>query len=207
MVGARPLAAAPISTKKHRRAPHVSSDHPVSGVAGRYATALFELAEAQGALDAVASDLGRISSMLAASGDLTRLVRSPIYSAEDQGRAFAALLDKAGISGLVKNFVGLVIKNRRLFALPDMISAYSSILAHKRGEMTAQVTSAHALNDAQVESLKAALKSATGRDVRIDTKVDAGLLGGLIVKVGSRMIDSSLRTKLNSLKIAMKEAS
>jgi F-type H+-transporting ATPase subunit delta len=207
MVGARPLAAAPISTKKHRRAPHVSSDHPVSGVAGRYATALFELAEAQGALDAVAGDLGRISSMLAASGDLTRLVRSPIYSAEDQGRAFAALLDKAGISGLVKNFVGLVIKNRRLFALPDMISAYSSILAHKRGEMTAQVTSAHALNDAQVESLKAALKSATGRDVRIDTKVDAGLLGGLIVKVGSRMIDSSLRTKLNSLKIAMKEAS
>ena len=207
MVGARPLAAAPISTKKHRRAPHVSSDHPVSGVAGRYATALFELAEAQGALDAVASDLGRISSMLAASGDLTRLVRSPIYSAEDQGRAFAALLDKAGISGLVKNFVGLVIKNRRLFALPDMISAYSSILAHKRGEMTAQVTSAHALNDAQVESLKAALKSATGRDVKIDTKVDAGLLGGLIVKVGSRMIDSSLRTKLNSLKIAMKEAS
>lgn len=207
MVGARLLAAAPISTKKHRRAPHVSSDHPVSGVAGRYATALFELAEAQGALDAVAGDLGRISSMLATSGDLTRLVRSPIYSAEDQGRAFATLLDKAGISGLVKNFVGLVIKNRRLFALPDMISAYSSILAHKRGEMTAQVTSAHALSDAQVENLKAALKSATGRDVRIDTQVDAGLLGGLVVKVGSRMIDSSLRTKLNSLKIAMKEAS
>lgn len=185
----------------------MSSDHPVSGVAGRYATALFELAEAQGALDAVAADLGKISAMLAASEDLTRLVRSPLFSAEEQGRAFSAVLDKAGISGLVKNFAGLVIKNRRLFALADMISAYGALLAQKRGEVTAQVTSAHVLGDAQVESLKAALKAATGRDVRIDTKVDAGLLGGLIVKVGSRMIDSSLRTKLNSLKIAMKEAS
>ena len=185
----------------------MSSDHPVSGVAGRYATALFELAEAQGALDAVAADLGKISAMLGASEDLKRLVRSPIFGADEQGRAFGAVLEKAGISGLVKNFAGLVIRNRRLFALPDMISAYGALLAQKRGEVTAQVTSAHPLGDAQVESLKAALKSATGRDVRIDTKVDAGLLGGLIVKVGSRMIDSSLRTKLNSLKIAMKEAS
>src|SRR5690606_21734692 len=126
---------------------------------------------------------------------------------EEQGRAFAAVLDKAGTSALVKNFVGLVIRNRRLFALSDMIRSYNAILAEKRGEMTTDVTSAHPLGDQQVESLKAALKSATGRDVRINTKVDAGLLGGLIVKVGSRMIDSSLRTKLNSLKIAMKEAS
>ena len=111
------------------------------------------------------------------------------------------------ISGLVKNFAGLVIKNRRLFALPGMISAYGALLAQKRGEVTAHVASAHPLGAAQVESLTTALKAATGRDVRIDTKVDAGLLGGLIVKVGSRMIDSSLRTKLNSLKIAMKEAS
>lgn len=185
----------------------MSSDHPVSGVAGRYATALFELAEAQSALDAVAADLGGIRAMMNESEDLLRLVRSPIYSAEEQGRAFAAILDKAGASGLVKNFVGLVIQNRRLFALPDMISAYRAILAAKRGEMTADVTSAHPLADAQIESLKAALKSATGRDVHINTKVDAALLGGLVVKVGSRMIDSSLRTKLNSLKIAMKEAS
>ncbi|MAU61010.1 F0F1 ATP synthase subunit delta [Parvibaculum sp.] len=185
----------------------MSSDHPVSGVAGRYATALFELAEAQGALDAVAGDLDGIRAMLNESEDLLRLVRSPIFSADEQGRAFAAILDKAGASTLVKNFVGLVIRNRRLFALPDMISAYKAILAAKRGEMTADVTSAHALSGAQIESLKAALKSATGRDVNINTKVDAGLLGGLVVKVGSRMIDSSLRTKLNSLKIAMKEAS
>ncbi len=193
--------------EKHRRAPHVSSDHPVSGVAGRYATALFELAEAQGALDAVAGDLESIVKMLNESSDLTRLVRSPIFSAEEQSRAFGAVLDKAGVSGLVKNFVGLVIKNRRLFVLPGMIGAYTTLLAQKRGEMTADVLSAHPLQAAQIDSLKAALKAATGRDVRIVTKVDAALLGGLVVTVGSRMIDSSLRTKLNSLKIAMKEAS
>ncbi|WP_370867279.1 F0F1 ATP synthase subunit delta [Parvibaculum sp.] len=193
--------------EKHRRAPHVSSDHPVSGVAGRYATALFELAEAQGALDAVAGDLESIVKMLNESSDLTRLVRSPIFSAEEQSRAFGAVLDKAGASGLVKNFVGLVIRNRRLFALPGMIGAYTTLLAQKRGEMTADVLSAHPLQAAQIDSLKAALKAATGRDVRIVTKVDAALLGGLVVTVGSRMIDSSLRTKLNSLKIAMKEAS
>jgi len=193
--------------EKHRRAPHVSSDHPVSGVAGRYATALFELAEAQGALDAVAGDLASIMTMLNESSDLTRLVRSPIFSAEEQSRAFGAVLDKAGASGLVKNFVGLVIKNRRLFVLPGMIGAYTTLLAQKRGEMTVDVLSAHPLQAAQIDSLKAALKAATGRDVRIVTKVDAALLGGLVVTVGSRMIDSSLRTKLNSLKIAMKEAS
>ncbi|MEQ8266934.1 MAG: F0F1 ATP synthase subunit delta [Parvibaculum sp.] len=185
----------------------MSSDHPVSGVAGRYATAVFELADAQNALDAVAADLRGITAMLNESADLVRLVRSPIFSADEQTRAFGAVLDKAGASTLVKNFVGLVIRNRRLFALPDMISAYNSLLAQKRGEVTADVTSAHSLGDAQIESLKAALKSATGRDVLINTKVDATLLGGLVVKVGSRMIDSSLRTKLNSLKIAMKEAS
>ncbi|MDP1627350.1 MAG: F0F1 ATP synthase subunit delta [Parvibaculum sp.] len=185
----------------------MSSDHPVSGVAGRYATALFELAEAQGALDAVAGDLESIVKMLNESSDLTRLVRSPIFSAEEQSRAFGAVLDKAGASGLVKNFVGLVIRNRRLFALPGMIGAYTTLLAQKRGEMTADVLSAHPLQAAQIDSLKAALKAATGRDVRIVTKVDAALLGGLVVTVGSRMIDSSLRTKLNSLKIAMKEAS
>ncbi|MBO6904481.1 MAG: F0F1 ATP synthase subunit delta [Parvibaculum sp.] len=183
----------------------MSSDHPVSGVAGRYATALFELADEQSALDAVAADLASINAMLNESEDLKRLVRSPVFSAAEQGRA--AVLDKAGVSALVKNFCGLVIRNRRLFVLPEMISAYTSILAAKRGEITADVTSAHPLGDQQVESLKAALKSATGRDVMINTKVDAGLLGGLVVKVGSRMIDSSLRTKLNSLKIAMKEAS
>ena len=185
----------------------MSSDHPVSGVAGRYATAVFELAEAQGALDSVAADLGRIQSMLNESSDLSRLVRSPIFGADEQWRAFSAVLEKAGIAGLVKNFIGLVIRNRRLFVLPDIISAFNSLLARKRGEVTAEVVSAYPLGEAQVANLKAALKSATGRDVNINAKVDGTLLGGLIVTVGSRMIDSSLRTKLNSLKIAMKEAS
>jgi len=176
-------------------------------MAGRYATALFELADEQNALDAVAGDLGAIAGMLNESGDLVRLVRSPIFSADEQTRAFGAVLDKAGTSTLVKNFVGLIIRNRRLFALPDMISGYNAILARKRGEMMADVTSAHPLSGAQLDSLKASLKTATGKDVRVDTRVDASLLGGLVVKVGSRMIDSSLKTKLNSLQIAMKEAS
>lgn len=176
-------------------------------MAGRYATALFELAEAQGSLDAVAADLASIRKLLDESADLRRLVASPVFGADDQAKAFGAILDRAGIKGLVANFAGLVIKNRRLFALPDMITGFTRLLAAKRGEMSADVTSAHALSDAQLASLKQSLKTATGRDVQINTKVDEGLLGGLIVKVGSRMIDSSLKTKLNSLKLAMKEAS
>ena len=185
----------------------MSSDHPVSGVASRYATALFELAEEAGSLDAVAGDLTQLRDMFNESADLVQLVRSPAYSADEQEAAFKALLSGAGISGLVSNFIGLIIKNRRLFLMGDMISGFLSLLADKRGEMSADVTSAHALSEAQLTSIKAALKTATGRDVQINTKVDQSLLGGLVVKVGSRMIDSSLKTKLNSLKIAMKEAS
>jgi len=185
----------------------VASEHLVSGMAGRYATALFELAESEGSLDAVAADLARIRALLEESDDLRRLVLSPVFSADEQGRALGAVLDRAGIKGLVANFVGLVVRNRRLFALSDMIAGFTGLLARKRGEMSADVTSAYPLSDAQLASLKSALKTATGRDVQINTRVDAGLLGGLVVKVGSRMIDSSLRTKLNSLKIAMKEAS
>ena len=176
-------------------------------MAGRYATALFELAEGANSLDATASDLANVSALINESDDLRRLVLSPVFSADEQGRAIAAVLERAGIKGLVANFIGLVIHNRRLFALPDMIRGFNAMLAVKRGELTADVTSAHALNDAQIQSLKASLKSATGRDVQINDTVDASLLGGLVVKVGSRMIDSSLKTKLNSLKLAMKEAS
>ncbi|MGB5948052.1 MAG: F0F1 ATP synthase subunit delta [Parvibaculum sp.] len=191
----------------HGRARQVAADHLVSGMAGRYATALFELAESDASLDAVAGDLKRIEALINESADLRRLVESPAFGADDQARAFAAVLERAGIKGLVANFVGLVIRNRRLFALPAMIVGFDRLLADKRGEMSADVTSAHPLSEAQIASLKGALKAATGRDVQINTKVDGGLLGGLVVKVGSRMIDSSLLTKLNSLKIAMKEAS
>lgn len=186
---------------------NLASEQHVSGMAGRYATALFELAEAANSLDATASELARIGALINGSDDLRRLVLSPVFGADDQARAFGAVLDKAGIKGLVANFIGLVIQNRRLFALPAMIAGFNGLLAVKRGEVTADVTSAHALSDAQLQSLKASLKTATGKDVQINANVDASLLGGLVVKVGSRMIDSSLKTKLNSLKLAMKEAS
>ena len=189
------------------RAQNVSANEPqTAGVAGRYATALYELADQAGALDAVAADLNGLSGLIDTSDDLKRLVRSPIFSAEEQAKAMATIMDKAGSEALTRNFVGVVIRNRRIAALQDMARAYARMLATARGEMTAEVTSAHALDDAQVAALKEALNAAMGRDVQIDTNVDKGLLGGLIVKVGSRMIDSSLRTKLNNLKFAMKEA-
>jgi F-type H+-transporting ATPase subunit delta len=175
------------------------------GMPGRYATALFELAREGKSLDAVADALARFQSMLDASADLVRLVRSPVFTADEQMRAVTAVLDKAEIGGLAANFIKLVAKNRRLFAVADMISAYRGLLAAHRGEVTAEVASAHALTAAQVKSLKASLKKAVGSDVQLDASVDATLLGGLVVKVGSRMIDNSLRTKLNNLKIAMKE--
>jgi F-type H+-transporting ATPase subunit delta len=185
----------------------VSADKPhASGVAGRYATALFELAEQAGALDTVAADLTGLNDLINTSDDLTRLVRSPVFSTDDQSKAMTAILSKAGVQTLTQNFIGVVISNCRIFALQDMIRAYGQILAQSRGEISADVTSAHPLADPQVAALKEALNAAMGRDVQIETRVDKELLGGLVVKVGSRMIDSSLRTKLNNLKFAMKEA-
>jgi F-type H+-transporting ATPase subunit delta len=177
----------------------------VSGVAGRYATALFELALEANALDQVSADLDRFNAALDASPDLARLVKSPVFSAEEQTHALAAVLDKLGIAGLARNFLLLAAKNRRLFAAPDMIGAYRTMLARHRGETSATVTAAAKLTEAQVTALKQALKAALGKDVMLEQRVDASLLGGLVVKVGSRMIDSSLRTRLNSLRVAMKE--
>ena len=180
-------------------------DHTVSGVAGRYATALFDLGLEEKALEQIEDDLNRFGEALDAVEDLQLLVKSPMLSAEEQGRALAAVLDELKIEGLTKNFLLLVSKNRRLFATPDMIAAFHSMLATHRGEMSATVTAASQLTDTQVTALKQALKSALGKDVTLDQRVDPSLIGGLIVKVGSRMIDTSLRTKLNSLKHAMKE--
>ena len=176
-----------------------------SGVAGRYATALFELAKDAQSLDAVAADLTRFNQALDAFDDLKRLVKSPVFSAEEQGRALAAILDKLAIEGLTKNFLLLVAKNRRLFATPDMIRAFRAMLASERGEASATVTAASKLTESQVTALKQALQAALGKTVMLDEQVDPALLGGLVVKVGSRMVDTSLRTRLNSLKIAMKE--
>ncbi len=176
-----------------------------SGVAGRYATALFELALEQRALDQVAVDLDRFNEALDAFDDLLRLVKSPVFSAEEQGRALAAILEELKIEGLTRNFLLLAAKNRRLFATPDMIRAFRAMLARHRGEMSATVTAAAKLTESQVTALRQALKAALGKEIMLDERVDAGLLGGLVVKVGSRMVDTSLRTKLNSLKVAMKE--
>lgn len=182
-----------------------TEDHTVSGVAGRYATALFELALEEKAVEKIETDLNRFGEALDASEDLARLVKSPMFTAEEQGRALGAILDQVEIDGLTKNFLLLVSKNRRLFAVPGMIDAFRALLADHRGEIGASVVSASALNDTQVTALKQALKAALGKDVMLDQRVDPSLLGGLAVKVGSRMIDTSLQTKLTRLKHAMKE--
>lgn len=180
-------------------------DPIVAGVAGRYATALFELAVESGKLDGVVANLDTFQKLLNDSADLMRLIRSPVFTGEEQERALTAVLEKAGIKGLTGNFLGLVARNRRLFAVPDMIGAFRSLVAKHRGEVSAEVRTARPLNAGQAEALRRSLKAAVGQDVTFTSKVDQALLGGLVVKVGSRMIDTSLRTKLNNLKMAMKE--
>ncbi|MEI9423909.1 F0F1 ATP synthase subunit delta [Mesorhizobium sp. Cs1299R1N1] len=181
------------------------SSSPISGVAERYAGSLFELASQSNSVAKVEADLNGFEAMLAGSADLTRLINSPVFSSEDQAKAIAAIADKAGITGLTGNFLRVVAKNRRLFAVPGMIKAFRQIAAEHRGEAAAEVTSAHELTTAQQTELKAALKSVAGKDVAISVTVDPSLLGGLVVKMGSRQIDTSLKTKLNSLKLALKE--
>ena len=183
-----------------------AEDPPVSGVSGRYATALFELAREEKAIDAVAVDLDKFEAMLDESADLKRLVRSPVFAADAQLKALTAVLDKAGISGVSANFLKVLTENRRLFAVADVIRAFRALVARFKGEATADVTVAEALTDKTLDALTAALKSVTGKDVTLKVKVDPAIIGGLVVKLGSRMVDSSLRTKLNSIKHAMKEA-
>lgn len=202
---AYPTTGAQIRAKQSERNVADTKDY-TSGVSTRYAAALFELALESGTLDAVDADLTAVESLLAMSDDLTRVVRSPVFQADQQIAALEAVFNKAGITGTVANFAKLTAKNRRLFALPDMIRAFRVLLAAHRGEVTADVVSATALNDDHVASLKDSLKGVTGKDVQINQSVDPSLLGGLVVKIGSRMIDTSLKTKLNSLRVAMKEA-
>jgi F-type H+-transporting ATPase subunit delta len=181
----------------------VSGEDPIiAGMAGRYATALFELALESRKLAQVEKDLNRFQQLLDSSVDLQRLVESPVFSAEDQARALEAILQRAGIKGVCANFLGLVAANRRLFAVRDIFRAFRALTARHRGEVTAQVTTATALSPAQAKRLAAVLESSIGSDVQIDTRLDPSLLGGLVVKVGSRMID---KTKLDNLKLAMKE--
>jgi F-type H+-transporting ATPase subunit delta len=176
----------------------------VSGLADRYAAALFDLADERKTLDRVADDLRVLRQLLAESVDLRRLVRSPILSRVDQGKAVAAVAERAGFDALTRNFLGLVAQNRRLFAVPGMIAAFLEKLAARRGEVTAEVMSAQELTPAQLAAVGEQLRKAMGSKIAVEVKVDKDLLGGLVVKVGSRMVDASLRSKLHRLQLAMK---
>ncbi len=178
----------------------------VSGVAGRYATALFDLAREANAIDAVKADIDRFDALIADSPDLLRLVRSPVFSTGEQLQALSAVLRRAGIGGLAEKFLKLITSNRRLFAVGGMAKAFRALVAEHKGEATAEVTVAEQLKDEHVAALRAALKAVSGKDVDLAVKVDPAILGGLVVKIGSRMVDTSLRTKLNAIRHAMKEA-
>jgi F-type H+-transporting ATPase subunit delta len=175
-----------------------------SGLAERYATALFDLADERHALDAVAGDLRELRAMLHASGDLMRLLRSPVVSRDEQGKAVAALSERAGLSDLTRDFLGVVARNRRLFAVPAMIEAYLRRLAERRGEVSAEVIVAQKLTAAHEAALAEQLRRATGARVSVDIRVDPALLGGMIVKIGSRQVDASVSSRLARLRLAMK---
>jgi F-type H+-transporting ATPase subunit delta len=177
----------------------------VSGMAGRYATALYELALESNAVGAIEADLAKFDSLVAGSADLARLVRSPVFSAEDQSKALSAVLPQVGIEGLAAKFLKLVTSNRRLFAVRAMIKDYRALVAANKGEVRAEVTVAEPLSPSHSAAIKDALKAVTGKDVEVDLRVDPAIIGGLVVKLGSRMVDSSLRTKLNAIRHAMKE--
>jgi F-type H+-transporting ATPase subunit delta len=181
-------------------------DTIVSGVAGRYASALFSLALEDRQTDAVADALARFEALIAESPDLERLVRSPVFSAADQLKALDAVLAGADIGGVAANFIRLVASKRRLFFIREMIADYRKLNDAHRGVTRADVTSATALTDAQIGQLKESLRAATGgREVDLNLRLDPSIIGGLIVKLGSRMVDGSLKTKLNAIRLAMKE--
>jgi F-type H+-transporting ATPase subunit delta len=205
-----PVRRGQVSRKSGEKAPVAQNgsqaETMISGVAGRYASALFELARDQRAVDAVAGDLDRFDALIRESPDLQRLVRSPVFTAEEQGKAVGAILDRAGIGGLAGNFIRLVATNRRLFALSDMIRAYRKLVAESKGIVRAQVRLAEPPSDRVLNDIKAALREVADAEVDVDVKVDPALIGGMVVQVGSRMVDASLRTKLNAIRLAMREA-
>jgi F-type H+-transporting ATPase subunit delta len=175
-----------------------------SGIAARYATAVFELAQEEKSVEALEKDFASLQAMIDESPELARLVRAPVFSREDQAKGLNGVLHRMEAAPLTRRFVLMLASKRRLFALSDVMRVFGQMVAKMRGEVSASVTSARPLNDAEVESLKQILKSKLGRDARLEAKVDPSLLGGLVVKVGSRMIDSSLRTKLTGIRAAMR---
>lgn len=176
----------------------------LSGIAGRYALAVFELALEEKSVDAVGCDFAALKTMLAQSPDLARLVRAPVFDREEQAKGMLALLAKMGAASLTRRFVQLLCAKRRLYLLPDAIRDFETLVARQKGEIDADVTSARPLSASQADDLKRVLKGKLGREPRLVTKVDPTLIGGLVVKIGSRMIDNSLRAKLNGIRLAMR---
>ena len=185
-----------------------ANDDIIGGLAGRYAVALFEIAEELPPAEQqkLHDDVAAFGALFAVSDDLRKLIHSPIISAEEQVGAIAVLLDKMGASHIMKNFVGLVISKHRAATLPDIARQYHALVAQSRNEMVAYVTSAQALQGTQIDALKAELANALGKNVQIETSINPALLGGLIVKLGSYMIDGSLRHKLNALQMSLNES-
>ena len=177
----------------------------LSGVSGRYASALFELASEAGQVDAVAAGLDQFGALIDSSADLKALIANPVFTEDQQSAAIKALLAKAEIGGLAGNFIALVAAKRRLFALPGMIIAYRQLVADAKGVVRAEVTVAEQPSPKQIAEIAASLKGAVGKQVVVDLKIDPSLIGGLIVKMGSRMVDASLKTKLNAIRLAMKD--
>jgi F-type H+-transporting ATPase subunit delta len=184
--------------------PLASETTGVSGLAERYAAALFDLADERRMLDEVATNLRELRAMLQASGDFLRLIRSPILSRDQQAKAIGMVAERAGLSPLVRDFLAVVGRNRRLFAVPAMIEAFLAKLAARRGEVTAEVFAAQPLSEAQLAVLNEQLRRSIGSRVSVDVRVDPGLIGGLVVKLGSRMVDGSIKSKLQRLQLAMK---
>lgn len=178
----------------------------IGGIAGRYAAALYELADEGKSLDSVAGDLSSLKTLIAESADLAKLIRSPLIDRTDKAAAMNSVLQQAGADDLTRRFIGIVARNNRLFALPGMIEAFLAELAQRRGEVTAEVASAKPLSETQLASIAQTLQSALGGRVAIEPRVDPSLIGGLVVRVGSRMIDASLKSKLQRLQVAMKGA-
>src|SRR5690606_403608 len=190
---------------REKRRSVAKSGSTISTVAERYAGSLYELAAEANVVAQVEKDLARFDALLQGSEDLKRLIESPVFSSEDQLKAISAIADKAKLGGITGNFLRVVAATRRFFAIPGIIRAFAQIAAEARGEVVADVVSAHELTAAQQTELKAALKGVAGKDVTIKLTVDPSLLGGVVVKLGSRQIDTSLKTKLASLKLALKE--
>jgi F-type H+-transporting ATPase subunit delta len=192
--------------RKEKRVDVAQSSSPVSGVAERYALSLFELARDEGQVDAVEAELNQFARLIDENADFRHFVESPLFSAEEQVAAVAAIVGETRPSPLTGNFLKVVAANRRLFALPPMIRAFRQMASAYRGEVEAEVVSAHALSDEQRRQLAETLGQYAKKTVNMRESVDPAILGGLVVKIGSRQIDTSLRTKLNSLKLALKEA-